>query len=443
MTYPEASKYLESFVNYERESRYNYGDSFKLDRMRKLAHLLGDPQNGIRSIHVAGTKGKGSTASFIYSILKSSGFKVGLYTSPHLVSFRERIRINDSLISEEDVSFLSEKLKEAVKKLGSDEPSFFEVYTALAYLYFRKEKVNFAVYEVGMGGRLDATNIIDPLVSVIAPISYEHMDKLGHTLKEIAFEKAGIIKKNGICVSAPQEKEALDTIMEVCRERKSKLVSVGRDITFEEESCSESGEVFNVNGVCGRYTGLKTSLIGMHQVENAATAVGVIEALRSLGIVIEEESLRDGIENTRWEGRIEIIGKKPDIIVDGAQNRASARALVAAVKKIFRYNKLVLVLGVSRDKDLNGMLDELMPAADSVIITRSNVAERARDPLDIKEAIIKKDPAFKNIVVTQNVGEAVSRACKDAGKNDLILVTGSLFIVGEARKICFGRSDKD
>jgi len=434
MTYPEAVKYLESFINYEKESRYNYTSSFKLDRMRRLAEILGNPHEGIRSIHVAGTKGKGSTASFIYSILKSSGFKVGLYTSPHLVSFRERIRINDSLISEEDIALLAGKLQPAVKKLGYDAPTFFEVYTALAYLYFRKEKVNFAVYEVGLGGRLDATNIIDPLVSVITPISYEHMDKLGHSLREIAYEKAGIIKENGVSVSAPQEKEAFIEIERICREKRSKFVSVGRDITFKETGSGEEGEVFDIKGICGEYNGLKMRLLGTHQIANAATAIGAIEALGPMGIMIGEDAVREGIESARWDGRIEIAGRRPYIILDGAQNRASARALAEAVKKIFKYDNLILVLGVSKDKDLEGILDEILPMAKNVIATRSKISERARDPSDIKEAIQKKTPDFSNITVTQNVREAMGLACTQAQERDLILVTGSLFIVGEARE---------
>src|SRR3989338_5210903 len=237
MTYSEALTYLNSFINYEKQSSYDYKKSFKLDKMRHLASLLGEPQKGIRSIHVAGTKGKGSTSAIIHSILKEANFNVGLYTSPHLVSFRERIRINDCLISEEDISSLLEKVKGVIEKMGSDKPSFFEVYTALAFLYFKEKKVDFAVYEVGLGGRLDATNIIEPLVSAITPISYEHTQKLGNTLREITGEKAGIIKENRICISAPQEEEALKVIKMICMEKKARLILVGKDILFEELYC--------------------------------------------------------------------------------------------------------------------------------------------------------------------------------------------------------------
>jgi len=195
MTYPEAAQYLESFVNYEKKDKYDYNKSFNIDKIKKIASLLGNPQDATNAIHIAGTKGKGSTSAFIYSILKAAGFRVGLYTSPHLVSFRERIRINDTLISEEDVAKFLGDIKKVLDASGDDSPSLFEVYTALAYLYFREKKVDFAVYETGMGGRFDATNIVNSLVSCITPISYDHMDKLGDTLGLIAGEKAAIIKK--------------------------------------------------------------------------------------------------------------------------------------------------------------------------------------------------------------------------------------------------------
>ena len=252
MTYAAALRYLESFINYERLDNYDYNKSFTLERMKNLAGFLGNPQDEISSIHIGGTKGKGSTASFVHSILKNSGFKTGLYTSPHLASFRERIRINDELISEKEVASFLEELKPAINKLG-DMPSFFEIYTALAFLYFKSKKVDFAVYEVGLGGRLDATNVINPLVCAITPISYDHMQKLGSTLREIAFEKCGIIKEGCICVSAPQEKEVLDVIEDACSKKNAKLFTVGEDISFEELSSDINKEIFNTTGIFGKY----------------------------------------------------------------------------------------------------------------------------------------------------------------------------------------------
>lgn len=433
MTYPEALDYLNSLINYEKQSSYDYKNSFKLDKMRRLASLLGDPQKGIRSIHVAGTKGKGSTSAIIHSILKEAGFSVGLYTSPHLVSFRERIRINDTLISEKDVSDLLEKVKSAMDKTGPDKPSFFEVYTAIAFLYFKEKGVDFAVYEVGLGGRLDATNIIEPLVSAITPISYEHTDKLGNTLRQIASEKGGIIKNDSICVVAPQEKEALTTLRDICNEKRAKMIAVGSDILFEELEANSERELFNVFGLLGKYPFLETRLLGSHQVINSATAIGVIEALNFHNIVVPFEAIREGIKNVRWQGRLEVVAKRPLVVLDGAQNRASALSLAAAVKRQFRYKRLILALGASKDKDIKGILEELLPMADSVVLTKSKVVERACEPEKIRELMGRLEN--KDINLTSNVKEALDKAISLACPEDLILITGSLFVVGEARDI--------
>jgi len=428
MNYEEALKYLDSFINYENRDLYSYKDSFKLTRMERLADILGNPQDGIKSIHIAGSKGKGSTSAITHSILKSAGFKTGLYTSPHLQSFRERIRIDDSLISESDIARFSGQVKTAVSRMGDDKPTFFEAYTALAYLYFKEREVDFAVYETGLGGRLDATNILKPLVCAITPISYEHTDKLGSTLSEIAFEKAGIIKEHSICVSAPQEKEALDTITRVSEERLTKLVLVGRDISFTEISGDDTGEVFSVSGALGEYDRLKMKLLGSHQVVNAASAIGITESLRFSGTTIPKDAVVKGVEEAKWPGRLEVVSRFPLVVLDGAQNKASALALVSSIRR-FKYDRLVLVLGVSRDKDIKGILEALMPISDSVVLTRSKITARAADPEGIKNLM---DPS-KETALTAGVEEAMDRALSQARPEDMVLVTGSLFVVGEAR----------
>lgn len=429
MTYQESLDYLNSFIDHEQKSAYDYA-SFKLDRMIRLVKALGDPQTAVRSIHVAGTKGKGSTSAIIQSILKSSGLKVGLYTSPHLVSFRERIRINDTLISEENVGVLLDQVKEAVDTMREDRPTFFEVYTALAFLYFKKKKADIAVYEVGLGGRLDATNVIEPLVSVITPISYEHTDILGAALGEIAGEKAGIIKEGSVCVSAPQEKEALLVIEAKCEEKESGLILAGREIRFEELKATDEREVFNVAGLFGQYKDLHMKLLGAHQVVNAAVAIGAVEALRFSGMTISPEAIRKGIEEAEWPGRLELIKGSPRFLLDGAQNQASAHALALAVKRQFKYRKLILILGVSKDKGIKGILKELVPIADAIILTKSKIAERAMDPAMIRGLITPKD---KDVTVTERTEDALTHAKRKALPQDLVLVTGSLFIVGEAR----------
>jgi dihydrofolate synthase/folylpolyglutamate synthase len=432
MDYPQVLAYLESFIDHEKNTSYNYNSSFKLERMMRFAALLGDPQKGIKSIHVAGTKGKGSTAAFIHSILGKAGYRTGLYTSPHLLSFRERIRIGDSLISEDDMARMIEGMRPTIDLLkGEQRPSFFEVYTALAYKYFREKNVDFAVYEVGLGGRLDATNIIEPLVSVITPVSYEHMDKLGSTLSQIASEKAGIVKHGIPCVSAPQEKEALGTIEKICQERSSPLAVVGRDINFKEIGADDTGETFNVTGIGGRrYAGLKTSLIGSHQVVNAATAIGAIEILETSGIKIAQDAVRDGVAGARWDGRLQVVERKPLVVLDGAQNRASAAVVRNSVKKIFKFRKLALILGISKDKDIPGILEELLPIADSVILTKSSVKERAAEP-----AFIMGLMGPRSAVSTSSVEEALKVARSNVSPEDMILVAGSLFVVGDALKL--------
>ena len=431
MTYPEALQYLESFINYEKIDTYNYRSSLKLDRMERFSDLLGSPQKYTRAIHIAGTKGKGSVAAFTHSILMSAGFKAGLYTSPHLIDFRERIRIDNELISEEDLASILDRIRDTVEgSMKDDRPSFFEVYTALAYIYFKEKGCDFAVYETGLGGRLDATNVIEPLACAITPLSYEHTDKLGNTLEEIAREKCGIIKPGSICVSAPQGKEALKIIERVCRDSPARLILVGRDILVDEVHSAEDEEVFNVLGILGEYPLLKTRLIGSHQMVNAATAIGLIEGLMLRGITISSGAVREGIKGTRWQGRLEIVNRNPYIVLDGAQNRASAESLASAVKKIFKYRRLILVLGVSMDKDIKGILATLVPISDSIILTKSKVASRSMAPEKIKEAA--ENMRVPQFLITYNVEDALKKALAGADKDDLILVTGSLFVVGDA-----------
>ncbi len=437
MTYREALKYLDSFVNFEKVESYGYKASLKLERMRRFVSLLGDPQKHTRSIHVAGSKGKGSTAVYVYSVLRQAGFNAGLYTSPHLITFRERIRINDELIGEVDLGRILGNIKETIEsQMKEDRPTFFEVYTAIAYSYFKEKNVDFAVYEVGLGGRLDATNVIEPLACAITPLSYEHTDKLGHTLREIALEKCGIIKSGSICVSAPQEKEALQVIEDTCRVNNSRLILIGRDIKFEEVQSSDEKEVFNVFGLFGEYLLLTSKLIGSHQMINASVAIGVVEALKLRGITIPADPIRNGIENARWPGRLEIINRRPFIVLDGAQNRESAKTLVSAIKKVFKYKKLILVFGVSKDKDVRGMFEEMLPICDAIVLTKSKVLNRALEPAKIKEEISNMEYGIKDIVLTYNTEEALKKALSIASPEDLVLITGSLFIIGEVKEHC-------
>lgn len=436
-TYQEALQYLDSFTNYERRTDPHYQTSYILERTRRLAGDLGNPQDGIRSVHIAGTKGKGSTAAMVASILMKEGFRVGLYTSPHLVTVRERIHVDDEPIREEEMASLVDDARPIVETFAREEgarPSFFEVVTALAFLYFRKMNVDYAVYEVGMGGRLDATNIISPLVTAITPVSFDHMESLGATLREIATEKAGIIKDGVACVVAPQEPEALDAIETVAAARGAPIWRVGKDIVFEAANApGPMREACDIFGMFENYMRCELGLVGQHQIVNAATAVGVIEALGLSGLIVSRSSVCDGLRSVRWPGRFETLREGPLVIVDGAHNRASASALAKTVAGRCSGRRVILVLGISKDKDACGIVEELEPMADMIILTRSSVLSRAEDPSVIREFVRER-----RTVLTEDVGRALARAEEEASGEDVILITGSLFVAGEARSIILG-----
>jgi len=431
--YHSAVKYLESLVDYERINRYSYKKSLGLKRIRSFLQLISNPQDKLKVIHIAGSKGKGSTCAFCAYILRQAGFSVGLYTSPHLSDFRERIRILkpteastllpfEGTISRKYLIRLVNFLKPVIKRFGK--LSFFEVYTALAFLYFKEKKVDFVVMETGMGGRLDATNVVKSLVCAITPISYEHTRYLGKTLTRIAGEKAGIIKQKAIVVSSPQEKEAALVIKNAASGMQAKLLTVGKEIEYFTK-----GRHFLIKGVNNNYTNLRINLLGGHQLINATLSVGIIEALGAYGYKVSVDCVRKGLYNTLWPGRLEVLWRKPYIVVDGAQNAASAMVLKSAVKDIFKYQKLILVLGVSLDKDVKGILSQLCGLAHKIILTRAD-NPRAVKPEDLKRYLIDKR---EEVFLTAGVKEAKKLALKIAGKMDLILVTGSLFVVGEFR----------
>lgn len=444
MTFQDAQKYLDSFVNYEKTGYGSGKTSFKLERIKSFLKILHNPQEGIKFLHVAGTKGKGSTCAFLAYILKESGFKTGLYTSPHLITFRERIRIleKDSrgafggMITPREIAKYTEKLKPAVEKFKKISPrgdlSFFEVYTSLAFLYFKEKKVDFVVLETGLGGRLDATNVVNPLVTGIAPISYEHTQILGRTLAKIAAEKVGVIKNIGqIVVSAPQPKEAKKVIEARCQKFPASLFSVGKEILYASVKTNRPYQTFRVKSIFRGYPTLKSRLLGGHQIINAALAIGMIEALKFHRIDIPARAIKKGIASARWPGRFEIIKPNPTIILDGAQNIASCQALKQALKENFGNKKVILVLGISQDKDLKGICKELQGISQQIILTQSN-NPRAAKPEQLKLFFTSQ----KRLYLTTNLKQAMDLALEKARKTDLIMVTGSLFVVGEARKIC-------
>ncbi|MBL7069450.1 MAG: bifunctional folylpolyglutamate synthase/dihydrofolate synthase [Candidatus Omnitrophica bacterium] len=427
MSYQEVVEYLDLFINYERTLPLDYMRAFRLERMNRLLGLLDNPHKELRVIHVAGTKGKGSTAALITSILKESGLRAGLYTSPHLTSFRERIRINDELIEEDSLAKIVSGIKPQLEAMRKEDLSFFEAYTAIAFKYFKERDVDFAVIETGLGGRLDATNVAEKSIAVITPISLEHTDILGNTVKKIAREKAAIIKEDSISISAPQKREALDVIEDVCLKKRSTLYLVGRDIYIDKGRFGRDTQSFNVWTKFGEYPSLEIKLRGEHQIINAAAAIGAVETLRAYNLFVSQDAVRKGISKTEWPGRMEVLQRDPLVIADGAQNDESSEALINALKRHFDFKRLILVLGISEDKDIKGICKILSQIADFVILTRAD-NPRAADPKILKRAI--KNRPCKLFLDSR---DAMDCAYSEARRDDLILVTGSLFLVGEVR----------
>lgn len=407
-----------------------YGWVFGLDRIQVLLQQLGAPQETLRVIHVAGTNGKGSVCKYISSILEKAGYTVGVYLSPHVERFSERIIVNNKEISDDDLARLVSEVRPFVEKMMQQDntPTFFEIVTVLAFLYFKECTVDYAVVEVGLGGRLDATNVVHPLVSVITNISLEHTNILGTDIASIASEKAGIIKENTAVITAAK-KDALEIIDRIARERNAPLLSI--DQTLWKRVCFQGmHQEFLIQGSFKEYT-VKTSLLGQHQGENIAVAIAVIERLQMSGVYIADNDIVEGIAATSHPGRMEIVSESPLILLDGAHNPAGMNMLVETLKQDFSAYRLILVLGVLKDKDIRSMLSALIPLAEVIIVTKSKVS-RAADPMVLKQIILDFD-ATKKVALQSFVPDAVDHARKIARRDDLICVSGSLFTVGEAR----------
>ncbi|MBU1086428.1 MAG: bifunctional folylpolyglutamate synthase/dihydrofolate synthase [Candidatus Omnitrophica bacterium] len=435
MNYQQAVEYLNSFINYEREVNCDYSD-MKLDRVKQLLAQLNNPQDKFKSIHIVGTKGKGSTCAFIFSILKEAGYTAGLYTSPHLIDFKERIKISyhdvmeetrERLIEQDEVTALVEEIKPYADAISG--LTFFEIYTVLAFMFFAQQKIEFAVLETGLGGRLDATNVVKPLVCGFASISLEHTQILGNSIEKITREKAGIIKKDTLVVSVTQLPQAWAEIESACKDNNAKLYQIGKDFLYDVVGNNLDGSIFDFNGKDIDYYGLHISMAGQFQVVNAALAIGVIHLLRFYEIVISSIAIRRGLQATHWPGRMQIVHKNPFLVFDGAQNPASAQVLRAAVNMIFIPKKSILVFGVCKDKDVRGMIQYLGRQQNMIILTQSQ-NPRAMDVDELANLL----PQFKRIIrKTHTVQEAMKLAFENSSsKDDLILVTGSLYVVGEA-----------
>jgi dihydrofolate synthase/folylpolyglutamate synthase len=444
MEYMDALGYIYSFINYEKNlDKFTYEEKkFYLERMKHLLNLMGNPQNNFKSIHIAGTKGKGSTSAFIFSVLKEAGYKVGLYTSPHLQTLRERIRIDSGLISKEElvelVNIAKPYIEEAKKHPIYGSPTFFEVLTALSFLYFFIKKVDFAVIEVGLGGRLDATNVILPLISVITPIGYDHMHILGNTLSQIAFEKAGIIKENIPVISSLQEEEAWNVIKKVAIERRAPIIKIDEKYSWQRLSFSNLGQEFSINDGSNEKIYF-IPLLGNHQIINAVTAYGVFEVLKSKYFInIDNESIKKGFSKVEWRGRFQILKENPMIVLDGAHNISSAKALKDTVTEYTKYDRLFLICGMMKDKDTLGFVSTLDPLVYSYhfVPLPSN---RTRKPDELSEMV--RSFSTKDTFSYVNFKEAYEDVIKKASPTDLILITGSLYLVGEALDYFFGKLD--
>ncbi len=432
--YQQALDYLYSFIDYETSHQPRSPVNYDLRRMDELLERLGNPHLMGRTVHIAGTKGKGSTAAMIASVLTASGYRTGLYTSPHLIDIRERIRVDGHLINKSELIRQVASLKPEVDAINAKASygrlTTFEILTAIGFAYFADAKVDFQVVEVGLGGRLDATNVVKPEVCAITTLGLDHTDVLGDTLAKIAAEKAGIIKSSVPVISARLAPEAEEVIEMVCRRNDAQLFRVGRDITYSSHSEKSDLQLFEIQGRLKRYD-IALPLRGRFQQENAAVAIGVLEVLAEKGHRIEAVNIAEGLKNVRWPGRFQIVRSRPTIVVDGAHNPQAARELKLAIEDFLsrrQQGDRILVIGASSDKDYQGLADELAPLFERVITTNS------RHPRALAREILAAEFARHGCIVemADSVPEALRRSTEMAKSDGFVCATGSLFIVGEA-----------
>ena len=421
-----------------------FGIVFGLENIRWILDLLGNPQKELKCIHIAGTNGKGSVASMLSHIIKDSGYRVGKYTSPHLVSFTERITIDEKEITEEEVVELTAFIRKRIEQKDNKRFfTFFDFTTSIAFEYFFREKIDIALIEVGMGGRLDSTNIISPVACVITNISLDHTEQLGNNIIDIAYEKAGIMK-DGVPVITGADRDALTVIERVANIKKSPLFSIGKDFWINKKADG----VMDYNGLKRQLKDIKVNLAGDHQLVNAAIALCVSEVISELGFALEETSIRKGLSGVTWYGRLEIVKENPVVILDGAHNCEGMHTLTQYFTSHYTEKRKILIFGVMKDKAYKEMLEEILHLIDTVIFTKPNT-ERAL-PLEALNAFIysynlrdstkNSDPIAEpinhtNVFYTQDVKAALEKAKAIADNNDLILITGSLYTIGEARQI--------
>ncbi len=422
VTYAEALKFI--------ESTEKFGIKPGLDAIKRLLSKLGNPQNDLKVIHIAGTNGKGSTASYIKSILMHQGYRVGFYTSPSLFALEERIQIDNGLIDQEDFAAVVADVKKAVDLLveqGHDPNTEFEIFTAMALLYFKQKTVDFVVLEVGLGGRLDATNVVDkPLVTVITPIALDHVNILGDTLAKVAFEKGGIIKENVPVIVHPQKIEAFEVLKRLAEEKSAKLITAPVDL-IEVDKVSLGGTVFDL----GSQT-YEISMIGKHQAQNAVVAMTAIQTLkREHDIAVSDESVLAGLKTTKWPCRLEVMQSKPKIILDGAHNPHGARALARALSEIVPGGqKPVVLIGMLSDKDVDEVLEIMKPYLGKVVVTEPHNDRK----ISANDLCGKLKAIGIDALIETDVSVALKTAVKLTESSDLLLVFGSFYLVGQVRQ---------
>lgn len=416
-------------------STNRFGSVLGLDNITRLLELIGNPQNELKFIHVAGTNGKGSTSSYITNILKEANYKVGFFTSPYIEVFNERMRINDDYIKDEDIAEITFVVKEQVDKMleeGYNHPTEFEIVTAIAMEYYKRKKVDFVVLEVGMGGRYDSTNAISKtLVSVITPIGLDHVEILGDTIEKIAYEKAGIIKENSLVVYTEQEKEAEKVIEEVAIEKNSKYKKTSlSDINIKK--INGLGSIFDLKTEDGILENLEIKMIGKHQIQNAALAIETIIQIKNKeNLNISKENIYKGLIETRWMGRLELLSENPMFVIDGAHNKQGIDALKKSIDELFDYKRLIMGIGILADKDVDEMIGEIAPLADKIIVTEPGLPRA----MTAEELGSKIKNINYNVEIIKDIEKSIDIAIESYEEGDLILFLGSLYLIGDVRKI--------
>lgn len=422
MNYIEALNYI--------NDKSKYGSRLGLDSIGKLLNLLGNPQTGLKYIHIAGTNGKGSVASYISSCLNSGGYKVGLFTSPYLERFNERIQISNKDIPDEDLARITKMVKEKADVMvseGWEHPTTFEIITAISFMHFKEENTDYVVLEVGLGGRHDSTNIIsESLVSVITTLDFDHIDVLGNTIGEIAYQKAGIIKDNGLVVSYPQDEGAINVLKEVSHEKSAELNLLNTDnILVKNES--EEGSIFDFKYNNVTLKDIKISMLGSYQVYNASLALTTLVILRDKGLLeIDNQAIYQGLAAAKWRGRLEIMRRNPTILIDGAHNLQGMKNLVKALE-LFEYKRLILGTAILGDKDYNEMLKVILAKADKVVVTEVNMPRKLE--IGMLGQIVKE--YVDEVYMEKDIKKAVEKVLSLASDDDLVVFAGSLYLIGD------------